>query len=287
MSTDYQQAREALGRRLRELREECPHGRLTGTRLAEQIGWPQSKISKLENGRQTPTIEDLRAWAAATGQPEAVQELHGRLKGFESHIRSWRRQLAAGHKPVQDTWNTLVDNADTLTVWENNAVNGLLQTADYARHIFQGYATLQNSPPDTDDAVRARMRRQDWLYRRGKRLNLLMWEGALRAQICPPAVMAAQLDRLLGVVGMDTVNLGIVPQGAPLPLPPGNPFYIFDDRLVIAEDWDAEKWLDDSPTIALYQRVWETFSRSSVYGADAQQIIHEARQKLPRGGGAT
>ncbi|MET9871473.1 transcriptional regulator, partial [Streptomyces sp. NPDC006386] len=33
MSTDYQQAREALGRRLRELRLSTPEGRLTGTQL--------------------------------------------------------------------------------------------------------------------------------------------------------------------------------------------------------------------------------------------------------------
>ncbi|KUJ70360.1 hypothetical protein ACZ90_04395, partial [Streptomyces albus subsp. albus] len=33
MSTDFQKAREDLGRRLRVLRIECPHGRLTGTAL--------------------------------------------------------------------------------------------------------------------------------------------------------------------------------------------------------------------------------------------------------------
>ncbi|GAA3149133.1 helix-turn-helix transcriptional regulator [Streptomyces rameus] len=280
MSTDYQKAREDLGRRLRELRVESPHGRLTGTRLAEQLGWPQSKISKLENGRQTPTAEDLRGWAEATGQPEAFDELHGRLKGFESHIRSWRRQLAAGHRPVQETWNTLVDDSSTLHVWENNAVNGMLQTADYARHIFESYAALQNSPGDADDAVRARMRRQEWLYRPGKRLHLLMWEGALRAQVCPPAVLAAQLDRLLGVVGMDTVRLGIVPHEAALGIPPANPFWIFDDRLVITEDWHAELWLDDADTIALYRRVWATLNESAEFGTDAQHVISRVRHSL-------
>jgi len=55
VSTDYQKAREALGLRLRELRVEGPGGRLTGTHMAQRLGWSQSKISKLENGRQTPT----------------------------------------------------------------------------------------------------------------------------------------------------------------------------------------------------------------------------------------
>ncbi|CAL9537069.1 Scr1 family TA system antitoxin-like transcriptional regulator [Streptomyces sp. enrichment culture] len=84
----------------------------------------------------------------------------------------------------------------------------MAKTADYARHVFERHATLQQSPRDTEAAVRARMKRQEWLYRAGKRLNVLMSESVLWGRICPPDVLAAQLDRLLGVVGMDTVNLG-------------------------------------------------------------------------------
>ena len=50
--------------RLRELRLSAPAGRLTGTVLAERLGWPHSKVYKLEGGRQTATSDDLRAWAA-------------------------------------------------------------------------------------------------------------------------------------------------------------------------------------------------------------------------------
>ncbi|MET9464438.1 helix-turn-helix transcriptional regulator [Streptomyces sp. NPDC006544] len=278
--TDFQKAREVLGLRLRELRESSPEGRITGTALAERLGWGQSKVSKLENGRQTATLDDLRQWAEATGRPEAYAELHSRLRSLESQVRSWRRQLAAGHRPVQETWNALVADTRVMHVWENNAVNGMLQTADYARHIFQHYETLQNSPRDTDDAVRVRMQRQNWMYRPGNRLNLLIWEGALRARLCPSTVMAAQLDRLLGAIGMDTLNLGIVPFGASLRLPPGNPFWIFDGRLAITDDWDAERWLEDSHAVATYQRVWATLNRSAVFGSEAQQVITQVRRHL-------
>ncbi|MEU8971757.1 helix-turn-helix transcriptional regulator [Streptomyces monashensis] len=280
MSTDYQRARAELGRKLRELRVDSPGGRLTGTELAERLRWPQSKVSKLENGRQTPTDDDLRAWAEAVGQPAVFPELRARLKGFESHIRSWRRQLAAGHAPVQETWNSLVGESRTLHVWDSHVVNGMLQTADYARSLFECLAEFRSSPRDTEDAVRARMKRQEWLYRPGKQLNVLMWESALRAQVCPPEVLAAQLDRLLGVVGMDTINLGIVPWDAALRLLPGNSFWILDDRLVTVEDWHAELWLDDAETIALYRRVWDTFAESAVFGAEAQQVIARVRRSI-------
>ncbi len=280
MSTDYQRAREELGRKLRELRVESPDGRLTGTELAQRLGWAQSKVSKLENGKQTPTDDDLEAWAATVGQLTALPELRARLKGFESHIRSWRRQLAAGHGPVQETWNTLVRESRTLVMWENSTVCGMVQTADYARHVFERYTDLRRSPRDTEEAVRARMRRQEWLYQPGRRLKLLMWESVLWAQVCPPDVLVAQLDRLLGLVGMDTVQLGIVPFDRALRIPPANSFCMLDERVVVLEDWHAELWLDDAETIALYRRVWDTLAESAVYGPDAQQTIARVRRSI-------
>ncbi|MYU20366.1 helix-turn-helix transcriptional regulator [Streptomyces sp. SID8352] len=280
MSTDFQRAREELGRRLRELRVDSPLGRLTGTETARRAGWPQSKVSKLENGRQTPTDDDLRMWAEAVGQPAVYPELHARLKGLESHIRSWKRQLAAGHAPVQERWNSLVSGARTLHTLSSAAVNGMLQTADYARCVFDYHATLQNAPRDTEAAVRARMKRQEWLYRPGKQLHLLMPESVLRVRICPPEVLAAQLDRLLGLVGMDALNLGILPLDAPLRLIMGNSFSLLDERLVVMEDWHAEIWLDDAESISLYRRVWDTLAESAVYGTEAQRVISRVRRGL-------
>ncbi|MGW7366456.1 helix-turn-helix domain-containing protein [Streptomyces sp. NPDC054841] len=280
MSTDYQQAREALGARLRELRLAAPGGRLTGTQLAQRLGWPHSKVYKLEGGRQTATTQDLRAWAGAVGQPETLDELDARLKGFESHVRSWRRQLAAGHRPVQDSWNLEVDRSRAIYAWEEAVVPGMLQTADYARHIFLRYADLQGTVRDTDEAVRARMKRQEWLYQGGRRFHALVWEAALHALVCPPSVLVSQLDRLTGVIGMDTVELGIIPLGASLKIPTANGFWVLDERLVIAEDWHAELWLDDADSVATYLRVWRTLKESAVFGADAQNVINRVRRSM-------
>ncbi|MEU7094197.1 helix-turn-helix domain-containing protein [Kitasatospora aureofaciens] len=277
MSTDFQQARIALGQRLRELRAE---GGLTGRQLADRLGWTQSKVSKLETGRQTATHDDLKAWANGVGQSDAAAELSARLRAFESGTRSWRRQLAAGHKPVQDAIAAEHEHSIVKRAWQNSVIVGVLQTADYARHIFNAYVGLHQSPRDVDDAVRARIRRQEILYRPGKRYHIIMWEAALRAQLCPPAVMAAQLDRLSGVIGLDTVSLGIVPFEAPLKLPPANGFWIHDERLVVVEDWHAELWLDQPENVALYLRVWETLAGAAVYGADAHRVITRCRRAL-------
>jgi transcriptional regulator with XRE-family HTH domain len=266
--------------RLRELRLSSPGGRLTGTQLAERHGWHKSKVSRLENGRQTPTPDDLQLWAAATGQPEAYDELLARLRGFESHIRSWRRQLASGHKAVQDTHLAAHADASLFRGWESSMIFGILQTPDYARSIFTRYADLQRSPRDTEDAVRSRMQRQELLYDSTKRFHLVLWEAALHALVCPPSVLAAQLDRLAGVVGLDTVELGIIPLSASLKLPPATAFWLYDDHQVIVENWHAELWIDDETSVDTYLRTWKTLRESAVYGLDAQNVIHRARRSL-------
>ncbi|MFJ9544194.1 helix-turn-helix domain-containing protein [Streptomyces sp. NPDC101225] len=280
MSTDYQKAREALGIRLRELRLSAPSGRLTGTELADKCGWHKSKVSKLENGRTTPTPDCLRRWAEATGQPEAYDELLGRLRNFESHIRSWRRQLASGHKAVQDTHLRAHADASVFRGWESSMIFGILQTPDYAQSIFTRYAELQRSPRDTEQAVRSRMQRQKTLYDSSKRFHLILWEAALYAQICPPSVLAAQLDRLMGVIGLTTVELGIIPLSAALKIPPATAFWIYDDRKVIVENWHAELWIEDEAGVDTYLRTWRTLRESAVYDVDAHRLISAARRAL-------
>ncbi|MFI1380783.1 helix-turn-helix domain-containing protein [Embleya sp. NPDC020886] len=278
MSTDYQRAREALGARLRELRTE---NGTSGRALAHRLGWPPSKVSKLETGRQTPTVADLDAWSEAVGQPGLAGELKGRLRGLETNIRSWRRQLAAGHRPRQD--EALVQERATRLVraYESSVVPGLLQTAEYARHLLLLNAELRRTPRDTEAAVRARMRRQEVLYERGHMFHAVLWEGAIRALICPPQVMAGQLDRLMGVIGLDTVKLGIVPLDTPMTVTPRHGFWVYDTRLVIVETIHTEIWLDDKADIDLYLKVWRQLDDAAVYGARAHQVITRARAALP------
>ncbi|MER0244772.1 helix-turn-helix transcriptional regulator [Streptomyces sp. HSW2009] len=280
MSTDFQQAREALGVRLRELRLSCPDGRLTGTALACKLGWPNSKVSKLELGKQTATSEDLQQWAIACGQAASYDELQGRLSGFESHIRSWRRQLTSGHKPVQDAHNDAQAKSKVLRAWESSWVVGVLQTPDYARAVLTRSVELHRSPRDIEAAVRARIKRQELLYSGSRQYHVILWEPVLRSLVCSPSVLASQLDRLSGVVGMDTVELGIVPLASPLKIPPGLGFWIYDDRQVVTETWHAELWLDDAEQVALHLRVWSTLREAAVYGPDAHNLISSARRSL-------
>ncbi|MFE3485068.1 helix-turn-helix domain-containing protein [Streptomyces griseus] len=277
MSTDFQSARITLGARLRELRIEAG---LEGKGVAEVLGWHRSKVSRLETGKQTPSADDLTAWAQAVGRPDLAVELKGRLVGLETQYRSWRRQLAGGHRARQEL--AIVETAATQLIRgvEVSRIPGLFQTADYARHTFEANAEFRQVPKDIEGAVRARIRRQDVLYEPGRRFRFLVWEGALHVLTCPREVMAAQLDRLAGLIGLDTIELGVIPLGAQLRRAPTHGFWIYDRRRVIVETISTEMWLDDEDTIALYERAWDWMSEAAVHGPQARRLIGRARATL-------
>ncbi|MFD9562611.1 helix-turn-helix domain-containing protein [Streptomyces sp. NPDC059994] len=277
MSTDFQSARVGLGARLRELRTEAG---FDGKGIAAALGWQRSKVSRLENGKQTPSRNDLKEWAQAVGRPDVSGELTGRLAGLETQYRSWRRQLIGGHRARQELG--IAESAATRTIrgLEVTRIPGLFQTAEYARHTFQANAEFRQTPRDVEDAVRARIRRQDVLYEPGRRFRFLVWEGALYIVTCPHAVMAAQLDRLAGLIGLDTIELGIIPFGARLRRSPSHGFWIYDQRLVIVETINTEMWLDDQGSIALYARAWDWVSEAAVYGPRARRLIGRAKASM-------
>ncbi|MGK5533202.1 helix-turn-helix domain-containing protein [Streptomyces sp. URMC 129] len=277
MSTDFQTGRAILGGRLRELRTEA---RLNGKELAARLGWQPSKVSRIENGKQTPSTEDLEAWATAVGRPDALVELRGRLQGLETQYRSWRRQLAGGHRARQELAVAETGRTRLIHGLETNILPGLFQTAEYARHVFTANAEFRNVPRDTDEAVRTRLRHQEALYRPGRKFRFLLWEAALYVRICPDDVMAGQLDRLAGIIGMDTVDLGIIPLTAALRRTPAHGFWIYDERLVIVEMLNAELWLDDADSIDLYLRAWQWLDEAAVRGHQAHRLIARARSML-------
>ncbi|MCX4972188.1 helix-turn-helix transcriptional regulator [Streptomyces sp. NBC_00620] len=277
MSTDFQTAREALGARLRELRTEAGYD---GKGVAERLGWQRSKVSRLENGKQTATPQDLDAWADVVGAPAEADDLKSRLRGLETQQRSWRRQLAEGHRSVQDKYVVEYRRTATVRGYEATVIPGLFQTPEYARHLLIHNAELMQSPRDTDEAVRARMRRQEVLYEVGKTFRVIIWEAALHALMCPRDVMAGQLDRLAGLIGMSAVSLGIVPFGVPLKITPKHGFWIFDEQRVVVETINTEFALESTEDVALYGRVWDSLDEGAVYGPPAHRLIARARASL-------
>jgi len=268
--TSVQQARQALGLRLRELRH---HAGLTGRQLAALLGWPPSKISKLENGHQTPTDDDLHAWASATGAEAAVEGLLASLHTLELQHAEWRRQLRGGLHGHQVELTRLDDKTRLFHAFESTFVPGLLQTAEYARARFAQSIRVLKVPDDIDKAVRARVQRQEILYRADKRFHFVLTEAVLRYRLCPVEVMLAQLDRLVALSALRNVKLGVIPFETPYGVAPAHGFWLLDEDLVIVETFSAELNLAQPQEIELYSSIFERLAAVAGYGSEARAVI--------------
>ncbi|GAA5171965.1 helix-turn-helix transcriptional regulator [Pseudonocardia eucalypti] len=278
--TSEQDGRAGFGNRLRRLREDSE---LSGKELAERLGWPASKVSRLENGKQTASAQDVRAWADAVhAAPEVQAALIEDLRSLRVEYATWRRQLRAGFAPRQRAGVVLSHATARSRMLTTMIIPGLLQTGEYARHVFAGLADFYDHPSDVDEAVRTRLRRQEVLYLAEKHFRFLMTEGALRARLCPPAVLRAQLDRLLMLSGLLNVELAVLPSDAPLPTVAMHDYSIYDDSLVLVETVDAELAIRDREDIALYERLFEAFWEAALRGPDAFEFIAALARELGR-----
>lgn len=246
---------------------------MSGVRLAKLLGWPASKTSRMQNAKQAITDEDVRNWCQAVGaSAEETGELLAELRAIRLDRARWRTRLQGGHQPVQDEVARSEQQATTIRVVETALVPGLVQIPEYARSVFSTLSGLKGTPDDADAAVAARMQRQAVLYDPGKRIELLVTEAALRSPIAPPEVMAAQYDRLHGLIGARSVRFGIIPLDARLPFPLMAGWTILDDEVSVEVE-HTEIVTSDPGDVEMYAEAIDALWKVAAEGNDARAII--------------
>jgi transcriptional regulator with XRE-family HTH domain len=268
--SNVHKAREALGKRLRELRLRAG---LSGRQLAEALSWAPSKISKLEMARQTPTDDDIRRWTHATGSDAETEELLASLHALEVQYADWQRIFRTGVRPRQNELAELDQRTRLFRVFEVTVVPGLLQTPEYARaRLAEGIQRL-NLPNDLNQAVWGRMQRQEILYDPDKQFHFVLPEAALRFRLCAPNIMLGQLDRLVALSQLPNVRLGIIGFETPYVTSPWHGFWLYDKERVLVETMSAALDLRQPQEIELYGKAFEDLASCASYGRAARAII--------------
>lgn len=276
-TSSLDEARRALGKRLRELRQGAG---LTGVQLAESLSWVGSKVSKLENGKQTPTEQDIRAWVAATNAEDQAAGLLATLNNLEQQHAEWQRLLKAGMKSHQLSLSQRDEKTQLFRGFENTVIPGLVQTPEYARARFAQVVMVHKVPNDINEAVKQRMQRQEMLYRPEKRFHLIITEAVLRYRLVAPDIMLGQLDRLMAISLMRNVKLGVIGFQTQYVTDPRHGFWLLDNDLVRIETYSAELNLRQPQEIELYSRVFEQHAAVASYGAAARAIVSRVMEDL-------
>jgi transcriptional regulator with XRE-family HTH domain len=194
-----------LGLRLRDLRI----GRgLTVEDVGEQLECSATKISRLETAARRANPRDVRDLCqiyGVTDQAE-IDELMdlarlGRQPGWWTQYSDLKLSPFIG----------LEQEATAITSFSLYYVPPLLQTADYARAIIKGIVP-HIEPSILHERVEARIRRQQLLEKEARpRYRALLDEAVLHRLVGGPAVMAAQLDKILKHQEDQTAAIQVIP----------------------------------------------------------------------------
>jgi hypothetical protein len=239
-------------------------------------------VSKLETGRQAPTDDDIRDWVRATGSEQETEALLASLHTLEVQHAEWQRILRTGLRPRQQELIEWDERTKLFRVFESTVIPGLLQTPQYARARFAEGIRRLKLPNDINEAVAARVQRQEILYRPDKRFHFVLTEAALRFRLCPPDVMLGQLDRLVSLSQLPNVRLGIIGFETQYATSPWHGFWLYDNERVLIETFSASLDLRQPQELELYGNVFEQLAAVGSYGRAARGIITRAIDDLVR-----
>lgn len=209
-------------------------GGLSMRQLATRLGggWNSSKVSKIENGDQLISADDLAAWVTAAGADEGThRHLRELLDEALAKRATFRRRRPPTVSAAEQLPDALEASAGHIRVVGPYALPDLLQTKEYAEALRPGL------PPEKF--------RQEWeqIQARQARLtdplttfDFLIPEASLRMVPEKVQVMSGQLDRLISASSMGNVNVRVVPLLAPLPtFPLPGAVTICDDEALVRD----------------------------------------------------
>jgi hypothetical protein len=231
-----------------------------------------TKLSRLETGRVGASPRDIRDLCIVYGITDTIERERLMTLAREGKQRAWWQQFDLPYA----TYIGLEAEATSIRGYNPDIVPGLLQVEGYARAIFE------SGDPPLDPAaighrIEARIRRQALLTGDDAPLfHYIVDEGALRRTVGGPAVMRAQLARIIEVASLPKVTFQLIPfdVGAHPGLDSNFVILKFDkpmvNDVVYVEGIVGNIYLESAAELERYERI---FSRQQSIALDPEGSV--------------
>src|SRR6266571_442671 len=267
-----------LAARLRQLR----HDRgLTVDDVAKELLCSSTKISRIETAARRPSLRDVRDLCRVYGIADKPDAADLMVLARQAREPGWWRQY--DDLGDIDLYIGLEQAAVGISHFGMYFIHGLLQTEDYARAILKAIQP-KIDPKILAQRIEARMRRQELLEQPNlPRFRELLDEGALRRQVGGPAVMRAQLDRILQLVRENKVTVQVVPFDAGAhAIPDSNFTYLeFGDpsitNLIFSESLVSHLYHEQKAQLDRYHEALEYLRDAALSPRDSVNLIADIR----------
>ena len=246
-----------------------------------EIRASRSKISRMENGRVRFKERDVTDLLTLYGVTDA--------KTRDGMVELVRQANAPGwwskYGDIMADWFEayvgLEMAASVIRTFELQFVHGLFQTEDYARAVtLLGHTAA--SAEEIDRRVNMRLKRQDLLTgTEPPQVWSVIDEGALRRPVGGPAVMQAQLKRLIEVTQLRHVTVQVVPFSRGGHAAAGGSFTVLRfgepelPDVVYIEQLTSALYLDKREDVDHYLEVMNHLSTEALTPAASARFISE------------
>ncbi|MGA5419994.1 helix-turn-helix domain-containing protein [Streptomyces lavendulocolor] len=273
-----------LGKRLQDLRERAG---LKREEAAKVLRVAPATIRRMETAEVALKIPYVQLLLQAYGVPAGEAEGFVRLAEDANKPGWWQR-----FHDVLPGWFSMYVSlegaASVIRAYEPQFVPGLLQTEDYARAILRGGAVGQVGDADIERHVALRMERQALLTRPdAPKFWVIMDETVLRRPVGGgPAVMRAQIDRLLEAAELPNVTLQVAEFATGHHPGTYGPFVLFRfavpelPDMVYSEYLTGAVYLDARPEVASHLEVMDRMAAQAATAQRTKEILGDFRKEL-------
>ncbi len=277
--------RRLVGGALRRYRENVGYALEDAARVLE---CDRSKISRIETGQRGIRPKELRELLTEYGVPDSEQAALVAIASRGGQ-RGWWHPYADILPEAYLDYVIMESAASEIMTYEAQVIPELLQTDDYARAIAAaepGYATDQQR----EDAVAAKAIRQQVMLSTsagtvGRRLSVILGEGALHQAVGGPGVLAGQISHLVQLSDdFPDLTIQVLPFSAGAHAAAGSASLAilrFPDApslgVVYLEALSGGVYLESQEDLARYIRAFALLRASALSAADSARLLSGLR----------
>lgn len=260
-----------------ELRKRRKAAGLNIAEMSDRVGWERSKISRIESGQNAIDFGDVLLYLGHCGiyGPD-TRDLVALCEDAERNLGYW---LSPQGLWLEDSLRSLIYHeaaADTSTFYQPQLVHGLLQTADYARARIG--AERWRSKEDVARCVQVRMHRQHVLNAPGPAsFTFFLHEHALHLEVGSPAVMQAQMLKIVLLAALSNVTVRVVESSMREPFAFGGPFHLLESKqcppLVYLDNHATGLFLEDPAYVEPYSALASSIAEVAMDEGQSRELI--------------
>src|SRR5215472_12828942 len=274
--------RKRLGIELRRLREQAG---LTCEDVGQRLDCSGTRISRIETGRISIKPGDVRELLEIYGLTGTEADSLVQLSR-EARRKGWWHTYGGVLPTWFEAYVGLEAEAVRLRDFQSMVVPGVLQTEDYARAVLKA-APNAATPEAIDRQVALRMERQAILAQPNPPdMWVILSESVLRVQVGGPAVMRAQLRRLIDVAERSSVTMQVLPFTTAAHVQPISPFTILDfpdladPTVVYLEHLTGSLFLENTDEVRRYTVVFDHLRAEALGSSPSVDLIARIAAEL-------